>query len=263
MCCSGSQVDRGFVVTKAIAESIVDIVNDANGTIWDAQTMSLALPQGIELLMADVCSGSSSPSMAKKVLAWKKNQDEGSDNPWERLRKTNALLEDLFVKDFSDPTFLRGLRKYSEQLATTVAATWADDVDLTDHPEANVGSTLLRARELFVTSRRDLKALGEESGVPIEPDGQTALADATMELPGVIAAGVPGAGGYDALFVLYVKGPDIDGGQSDMTREKIGQLWRRWGDINPGGAVKVVCPLGVRSTGNGGNFGICSSDIGW
>ncbi len=40
--------------------------------------------------------------------------------------------------------------------------------------------------------RKQLKAMGQESGANIEPDSQTELADATMAIPGVVIAGVPG-----------------------------------------------------------------------
>lgn len=36
----------------------------------------------------------------------------------------------------------------------------------------------------------------------IEPKSQTGLLDATMELEGVLLAGVPGAGGFDAVFAI-------------------------------------------------------------
>jgi len=45
-------------------------------------------------------------------------------------------------------------------------------------------------RALLLESRRLLKVMGEGSGVDIEPDEQTKLADDTMTLPGVLAAGV-------------------------------------------------------------------------
>jgi hypothetical protein len=65
--------------------------------------------------------------------------------------------------------------------------------------------------------------MGESSGVPIEPPQQTRLADATMALPGVVACGVPGAGGYDAVYALVLHSPpgdadedgDEDGGDDD------------------------------------------------
>ena len=68
-------------------------------------------------------------------------------------------------------------------------------------PQVTVGS-LLQLRELFQTSRRLLKRMGELAGVGIEPDEQTLLCDATAELPGVLSAGVPGAGGVDAVYAI-------------------------------------------------------------
>lgn len=36
----------------------------------------------------------------------------------------------------------------------------------------------------------------------IEPESQTKLLDATMSMEGVLLAGVPGAGGFDAVFAV-------------------------------------------------------------
>ena len=36
----------------------------------------------------------------------------------------------------------------------------------------------------------------------IEPESQTQLLDATMNMAGVLFAGVPGAGGFDAVFAV-------------------------------------------------------------
>ena len=40
--------------------------------------------------------------------------------------------------------------------------------------------------------------------VQIEPPSQTALLDATMAMDGVLLAGVPGAGGFDAVFAVTI-----------------------------------------------------------
>ena len=42
--------------------------------------------------------------------------------------------------------------------------------------------------------------------IQIEPESQTRLLDATMNLEGVLLAGVPGAGGYDAVFAVTLGG---------------------------------------------------------
>lgn len=57
---------------------------------------------------------------------------------------------------------------------------------------------------MFQQSRRLLKTMGELAGVPVEPDQQTTLVDGTLELSGVVAAGVPGAGGFDAIFAIII-----------------------------------------------------------
>ncbi len=71
--------------------------------------------------------------------------------------------------------------------------------------------------------------MGQCAGVEIEPDEQSALADATMNIEGVLAAGVPGAGGQDALFAIVL---------SSSSRRSVEQLWSTWGN----GSL-LVCPL--------------------
>jgi phosphomevalonate kinase len=71
--------------------------------------------------------------------------------------------------------------------------------------------------------------MGECAGVGIEPDEQTRLVDATESVEGVLAAGVPGAGGVDAVFALVL---------TPQARTRVEELWSRWGDDG-----RVVCPL--------------------
>ena len=52
----------------------------------------------------------------------------------------------------------------------------------------------IQLKSLFKDARHHLKSIGISAGVEIEPDAQTALADATEAIAGVICAGVPGAG---------------------------------------------------------------------
>ncbi|KAF5175586.1 phosphomevalonate kinase-like, partial [Thalictrum thalictroides] len=47
-----------------------------------------------------------------------------------------------------------------------------------------------------------MRLMGKEAGVPIEPESQTQLLDVTMDMEGVLVAGVPGAGGFDAIFAV-------------------------------------------------------------
>ncbi|KAK4389179.1 Phosphomevalonate kinase, peroxisomal [Sesamum angolense] len=47
-----------------------------------------------------------------------------------------------------------------------------------------------------------MRKMGEAAGIPIEPESQTRLLDTTMNMEGVLLAGVPGAGGFDAVFTV-------------------------------------------------------------
>ena len=53
--------------------------------------------------------------------------------------------------------------------------------------------------QCFMAIRGHLRHIGEEAGVPIEPPEQVRLIDATMKVPGVLAAGVPGGTATRAL----------------------------------------------------------------
>ncbi|XLT35469.1 hypothetical protein HN873_066761 [Arachis hypogaea] len=61
---------------------------------------------------------------------------------------------------------------------------------------------LLGAKEAMLGIRYHMRLMGEAAGVPIEPEPQTKLLDATLNLEGVLLAGVPGAGGFDAVFAV-------------------------------------------------------------
>lgn len=49
-----------------------------------------------------------------------------------------------------------------------------------------------------------LKALGNAAGAAVEPDQQSDILDQTMDVPGVLMSGVPGAGGFDAIFCIAI-----------------------------------------------------------
>ena len=81
------------------------------------------------------------------------------------------------------------------------------------------------------------RLLGEASGVPIEPPVQTELLNATSDVRGVVAAGVPGAGGFDAIFCVFLGVDGVD--------RRVEDCWLSWkkDDGGEGGAV---------ATGGGG-----------
>jgi phosphomevalonate kinase len=60
-------------------------------------------------------------------------------------------------------------------------------------------SKLIDLRDAFENARDLLKLMGQSSLVEIEPDSQSLLLDATILIPGVLAAGIPGL----TSFFLY------------------------------------------------------------
>lgn len=66
---------------------------------------------------------------------------------------------------------------------------------------------MLALKRSFCSARSFMRNMGLCAGVDIEPAFQTEIADASEALPGVLCAGVPGAGGCDALFALYIQSP--------------------------------------------------------
>jgi len=81
--------------------------------------------------------------------------------------------------------------------------------------------------------------MGKESSVPIEPDTQTSLLDASLQVNGVLIAGVPGAGGYDAIFCIIAD----DGDDVYSTFNRLLQVWEK--------REVRVCPLLAREESTG------------
>jgi len=180
----------------------------------------------LQVVMGEVSGGSESPSMARSVLAWK-NAHQNSENVpfWNDLEETNKSIISLLK------TLDRITLTPSE--IRMIASTRLSEQELADDKHRELVDELHSLTRLFKKSRELLKAMGLAAGVPIEPDEQTALADATAELCGVVVALVPGAGGYDAIACLYL---------NDMkVRQSICDLWTASG----------VCPLTVQAGDSG------------
>ncbi|KAJ3117756.1 phosphomevalonate kinase [Phlyctochytrium bullatum] len=73
--------------------------------------------------------------------------------------------------------------------------------------------------------RHLLREMSSKANVPVEPPEQTKLLDASSALPGVLMAGVPGAGGFDAIFVIYFEP------KGSETRSELLQLWSNWTEM--------------------------------
>ena len=190
--------------------------------------------------MGDVCGGSPSSSMAKDVLRWLDEKPMQSTSVWAALAEANKLIYEAFVKlnniaAGNRSQFISDL----EKAASVTPDKWSGESD-------TIGTFLVlqSIRKLFKRTRFWLKRMGDNAGVGIEPDSQTALADRTECLPGVLCCGVPGAGGNDAIYAIIL---------SNAARSNVERVWSGWETSMRGKTYgTVVCPLALASESKGG-----------
>lgn len=183
---------------------------DEAGTPWDTEVLkdAVKVPSGLRLVMCDVSCGSGTPGMVRKVLEWRKREPEEADRVWRDLQTANEALA-------------REMRSLAESRT-----------DGTVKPDYQSLGLCFRAM------RKNIRTMGEKSGVPIEPPSQTRLLDACEAVEGVIGGTVPGAGGHDAIVLLI----EEDSGAIS----KLNELFKGWeskGEKNDGDKVSI---LGVR-----------------
>ncbi len=217
-CDFAEQEEDGCDFTK----QLLHLVEDEEG-MWDARYDHIRLPSCFRLRIGDVNGGSETPSMARKVLSWKATGILSSCT-WQSLADINSGIVQTFKK-------IRMAEEQYPEVFSAICLSLAQGklkwgrVESTGSAEDNfsseyvVAGLLFRLREQFKSARQLLKEMGDKAGVPIEPDSQTKLADATMALPGVLCCGVPGAGGEDAIFSISVH---------DLAAKKVETLWRGW-----------------------------------
>jgi phosphomevalonate kinase len=189
---------------------------------WEEDMVQpLPLPSGkLQVLLADVQGGSESPSMARTVLKWKQSRLTAGQIPhWDDLKRLNGKVVELMESILADDSKID-----YEGLSSQPASQWP------------TSSPLFQLQTTFSEIRQNLRSMGNEADVPIEPVPQTKLCDATAQLPGVVTCLVPGAGGFDAVVCLYIDRPSV--------LEAIGNLWASW-------ESPMICPLNVRASQNG------------
>ncbi|XVF13699.1 hypothetical protein REPUB_Repub08aG0230300 [Reevesia pubescens] len=177
------------------------IGNILNGE-WDHERTQFSLPPLMTLLLGEPgTGGSSTPSMVGAVKKWQKADPEKSQETWRKLAEANSALEtqlnmlSKLAKEHWD-----AYKFVIDSCSRLKPEKWMEGV--TEPIEEAVVKVLLQAREAMLGIRNHMRQMGEAAGVPIEPESQTQLLNATMNMEGVLLAGVPGAGGFDAIFAV-------------------------------------------------------------
>ncbi|CAA0835639.1 GHMP kinase family protein [Striga hermonthica] len=135
------------------------------------------------------------------VKKWQKSDPQGSFETWKKLSEANSALE----------MHLNNLSQFSETNSDAYRITIDKCSKLTSEKweEGAVGpyqieviKALLGVRDSMLSIRTTMRKMGEAAGIPIEPESQTSMLDTTMNTKGVLLAGIPGAGGFDAVFAI-------------------------------------------------------------
>ncbi|KAJ1569135.1 phosphomevalonate kinase [Nowakowskiella sp. JEL0078] len=232
-------------------QEVLTVVDSTNKS-WDNVFIPSKLPPGIFMRLADIDAGSSTPKLVSKVLTWRKTK------PNEDGLSAKKLWLEL---DFQNRTFISLLRKLSgfsqnhqltyDQVLSVCSKMKAKDwtsiqIDIMKVTARSILETLIALHNAFQFVRKLLRKMSLLADVPIEPIEQTELLDSCQEIPGVFAAGVPGAGGFDAIVCLTV------GEESSV---KVEEVWKNWGDGS------IVGPLLARESKDGGVKIVNAEDI--
>ena len=195
-----SKVDAGDSISTTIAPST--LLTSMSSSSWNHSVSSFSLPPGLSLVLADVAGGASTPAMVKLVLKWRENRRE-SETVWESLAKANGKVRALFDQLSSMATaHMDEYHRTRLILAAHPAHKWESLPPLSVHVPTR--ELFLRLHKEFDSVRHWLRQLGSATSANIEPRSQGQLCDETTREKGVLLAGVPGAGGDDAIFAILL-----------------------------------------------------------
>lgn len=155
-------------MNNASPSVIFNTVNDAS--LWTQQTEPFSLPPSFDLVMGDVCGGSSSTSMAKAVLKWRSDKPIDAEIIWSKLGNVNKdihkLLQQLSVAyQINTKGYEDVLNKVSEQTSVQ----WGRQ-RLSQTPQkvkCGIETDLSALKKLFHTARELLRDMGLQAGVEI------------------------------------------------------------------------------------------------
>jgi len=223
-------------------QPLLPILSPSNSA-WNYRTEAFKLPPLTRLMLADVDAGSDTPSLVGKVLKWRKDDAAQANALWEALDKENQSLASALLHlgklHADDPESYAGVVKY---IASLRPVQWSANPRNVPKEELVIGA-FLTVHQICQTIRSKMREMGILSGVPIEPPEQTRLLDACISEAGIIGGGVPGAGGYDAVWLLVCDPTDCIPDKHPVERAE--HVWNRWTELQ-------VSPLSaVESTAKG------------
>lgn len=208
---------------------LLPVLSPSNNA-WDYRVENFKLPPYTRIVLADVDAGSDTPSLVGKVLKWRKEKSIEADALWKHLDQLNQSLAQTLLHlsklHDRDPENYKNAVKYISSLHSVQ---W-DANPLQPAEELPIVKAFSEAHEISQEVRSKMKQMGDFSGVPIEPAEQTRLLDICISLPGVVGGGVPGAGGYDAIWLLVCDPASCKPDQTPLQR--VERIWSTYKELN-------------------------------
>ncbi|KAL4400597.1 phosphomevalonate kinase [Malassezia pachydermatis] len=195
-------------IPVAPADSTPTAVEGLQSLLKSPQTSSsrpspLLLPPGVRMCLADVDTGSNTRTLVGKVSDWRAKDRVWADQLYKIIAASNQSVADGLLH--LHLMYAMNQSAYIDAV-TTLATMPSSEWDA--HCQANPNDTLqafIQVRNSMRSVRAGMRELGTRSGAPVEPPEMTRLLDTTIQQAhGLIGGGVPGAGGYDALFLLFL-----------------------------------------------------------
>jgi len=244
----GSHIYKRFdpaVIAPLMFENNSDIklstILSPSNKAWNHKIAPIRLPPGMRLMLADVDAGSDTPSLVGKVLQWRKEDQISANELWDNVSFQNerfaTILNELLKLHVQD------VSSYDLALAHAASHAYTEWASSGGNESYKlVMAKFSEAREVTEKIRNYMRDMSIASGAPIEPPEQTRLLDACLQEPGVVAGGVPGAGGYDAIWLLVI---DSHPTGSTAPVALVEDVWSKWTELN-------VSPLhAIESRGGG------------
>ncbi|KAJ3340372.1 phosphomevalonate kinase [Gonapodya sp. JEL0774] len=231
--------DAGTVTADTLVATVDPVLSKK---IWSSTVIPFRLPPHTYLVLADIAGGSNTPSLVSRVQAWRRADPETSKKIWNDLDVHNMNVikgwRELVGLSTRDP---KGYGEAVELLEGKRGEEWTTLASTRNPPNPSL-TAFATLRTTHLEIRSILRRVSALADVPIEPPQQTRLLDATAAAPGVVMCGVPGAGGFDAVFAITVG-----------KREEVEMVWRGWRDVgqDEGENGNAIGNVSAKGTGKG------------
>ncbi|KAK7687082.1 hypothetical protein QCA50_009582 [Cerrena zonata] len=221
------------LMSDQVAPETLPKALEPSNPAWNFKALPFHLPPNIRLMLADVDAGSDTPSLVGKVLKWRQENNEKAKLLWDTIDSLNQNLSKILLSlSESAVQHPKEYQKMIKYLSTLQSVQWLSHPALSAE-EQTIVEAFAQVRQTAQSIRDNMREMGNLSGVPIEPPEQTSLLDACVSVAGVIGGGVPGAGGYDAIWLLVFD--PIECPQEELPSTRIQVVWQSWKglDVSP------------------------------